>query len=63
MQSAPNEAIVLSDGEPLPVLGQGTWRMGKNALAHKNEGAALRLGIELDWEFPAPKSKKPLPML
>jgi diketogulonate reductase-like aldo/keto reductase len=29
------------------VLGQGTWRMGENTGAHKDEVAALRLGIEL----------------
>ena len=41
------KAIELSDGEHVPVLGQGTWRMGENTGAHKNEVAALRLGIEL----------------
>jgi diketogulonate reductase-like aldo/keto reductase len=39
--------ISLPDGERVPVLGQGTWRMGENARAHKDEVAALRLGIEL----------------
>ncbi|HET6887098.1 MAG TPA: aldo/keto reductase [Candidatus Udaeobacter sp.] len=37
----------LPDGEFVPVLGQGTWRMGENPRAHKDEVAALRLGIEL----------------
>jgi len=41
------KTIALSDGERVPVLGQGTWRMGENARAHKDEVAALRLGIEL----------------
>ena len=41
------KAIELSDGEHVPVLGQGTWRMGENTGAHKDEVAALRLGIEL----------------
>jgi diketogulonate reductase-like aldo/keto reductase len=41
------KTIELSDGERVPVLGQGTWRMGENARAHKDEVAALRLGIEL----------------
>jgi hypothetical protein len=41
------KTIALSDGERAPVLGQGTWRMGENARAHKAEVAALRLGIEL----------------
>ena len=37
----------LPDGERVPVLGQGTWRMGENTRARKDEVAALRLGIEL----------------
>src|SRR4029450_3212288 len=39
--------MALPDGERVPVLGQGTWRMGENTRAHKDEVAALRLGIEL----------------
>jgi diketogulonate reductase-like aldo/keto reductase len=39
--------IRLSDGERVPVLGQGTWRMGENTRAHKDEVVALRLGIDL----------------
>ena len=41
------KTIALSDGQRVPVLGQGTWRMGENKRAHKDEVAALRLGIEL----------------
>ena len=41
------KAIELSDGEHVPVLGQGTWRMGENTGAHKDEVVALRLGIEV----------------
>jgi diketogulonate reductase-like aldo/keto reductase len=41
------KTIPLPDGERVPVLGQGTWRMGENTRAHKDEVAALRLGIEL----------------
>src|SRR6266498_4970403 len=41
------EAVTLPDGERVPVLGQGTWRMGENARSHKDEVAALRLGVEL----------------
>jgi diketogulonate reductase-like aldo/keto reductase len=41
------KTIALADGERVPVLGQGTWRMGENTRAHKYEVAALRLGIEL----------------
>ena len=39
--------VALSDGTRIPVLGQGTWRMGESKSARVNEVAALRLGIEL----------------
>ena len=41
------KTVTLPDGERVPVLRQGTWRMGENTRAHKDEIAALRLGIEL----------------
>lgn len=41
------KTIPLPDGVCVPLLGQGTWRMGENTRAHKSEVAALRLGIEL----------------
>jgi diketogulonate reductase-like aldo/keto reductase len=41
------KTVAISDGERVPVLGQGTWRMGENTRAHKDEVAALLLGIEL----------------
>ncbi len=41
------KSIVLRDDERVPVLGQGTWRMGESTRAHADEIAALRLGIEL----------------
>ena len=31
----------------MPVLGQGTWRMGEAPSKRNNEVAALRIGIEL----------------
>src|SRR5437764_1198239 len=34
-------------GETVPVLGQGTWRMGEDKGKRKTEIAALRTGIEL----------------
>jgi diketogulonate reductase-like aldo/keto reductase len=34
-------------GESVPVLGQGTWRMGEDKSKRTKEVAALRLGIEL----------------
>jgi diketogulonate reductase-like aldo/keto reductase len=41
------KTVSLFDGARVPVLGQGTWRMGENKCAHKEEVAVLRLGIEL----------------
>jgi diketogulonate reductase-like aldo/keto reductase len=41
------KAVQLTDGERVPVLGQGTWRMGENKSAHADEVAALRLGVDL----------------
>src|SRR5258705_4998002 len=39
--------VALSDEKRVPVLGQGTWRMGESKSARAREVAALRLGIEL----------------
>jgi diketogulonate reductase-like aldo/keto reductase len=39
--------VALPDGKRVPVLGQGTWRMGESKSARAREVAALRLGIEL----------------
>ena len=41
------KTVSLPDGERVPALGQGTWRMGENKTARVTEVAALRLGIEL----------------
>jgi diketogulonate reductase-like aldo/keto reductase len=41
------KTVSLSDGDRVPALGQGTWRMGEKKSAHANEVAALRLGIDL----------------
>ena len=38
---------MLPGGETVPVLGQGTWRMGEDPNKRKDEVAALRAGIEL----------------
>jgi diketogulonate reductase-like aldo/keto reductase len=40
-------STTLPGGATVPVLGQGTWRMGENRAKHKTEVAALRTGIEL----------------
>src|SRR5256714_12685837 len=37
----------LPGGETVPVLGQGTWRMGEDPSRRAREVAALRTGIEL----------------
>jgi diketogulonate reductase-like aldo/keto reductase len=36
-----------STGVQVPVIGQGTWRMGEDRAAEKEELAALRLGLDL----------------
>ena len=41
------KTVALPDGERVPALGQGTWRMGENENARADEVAALRLGIDL----------------
>ena len=41
------KSIMLPDDERVPVVGQGTWRMGEKKNEHAEEVAALRLGIEL----------------
>src|SRR6266446_10143167 len=40
------KTVQFPDGERVPALGQGTWRMGENENAHADEVAALRLGID-----------------
>ena len=39
--------VTLPSGEKVPQLGQGTWHMGENARARKDEVAALKLGLDL----------------
>src|SRR5467141_4382414 len=41
------KTLRLPDGTRIPVLGQGTWRMGESKRGRDSEVAALRLGIEL----------------
>jgi diketogulonate reductase-like aldo/keto reductase len=41
------KTVRLPDGERVPALGQGTWRMGENRRARQDEIAALRTGIDL----------------
>jgi diketogulonate reductase-like aldo/keto reductase len=44
---SPIRSTKLPGGDALPVLGQGTWRMGEDKSKRTKEVAALRLGIEL----------------
>ena len=37
----------LPDGEPVPVLGQGTWHMAEDPSRRRSEIAALRTGLDL----------------
>lgn len=37
----------LPGGRPMPILGQGTWRMGEELSSRKAEVAALRFGLDL----------------
>jgi len=39
--------VRLPSGELVPALGQGTWYMGEDRAAHKDEVAALQLGLDL----------------
>lgn len=39
--------LLLPSGNEMPVLGQGTWYMGEDPAARRDEVAALRLGMEL----------------
>jgi diketogulonate reductase-like aldo/keto reductase len=41
------KTVQFPDGERVPALGQGTWRMGEDNNARTAEVAALRLGIDL----------------
>ena len=41
------KTVRLLDGATVPVLGQGTWRMGEGQLAAHEEADALRLGLDL----------------
>ena len=41
------KTLPFSDGTPVPVLGQGTWKMGETSRSAAGEVAALRLGIDL----------------
>jgi diketogulonate reductase-like aldo/keto reductase len=41
------KTLRLPSGRPIPVLGQGTWRMGEDSSRRAGEVAALRLGLDL----------------
>ncbi|WP_413811971.1 aldo/keto reductase [Streptomyces sp. OE57] len=46
MTSAP-DSVPLPSGERIPLLGQGTWRIGDHARRRADEIAALRRGLDL----------------
>ncbi|WP_292281341.1 aldo/keto reductase, partial [Mesorhizobium sp.] len=39
--------LKLPSGEAVPVLGQGTWKMGEDRRRRADEVAALKLGLDL----------------
>ena len=43
----PIRRVQLPSGEAVPVLGQGTWKMGESASRRADEIKALRLGLDL----------------
>lgn len=45
------KTVALSDGTPVPVLGQGTWYMGERPQAKAKEIKSLQLGIELGMKL------------
>lgn len=47
MALSPLATLPLPDGEPVPVLGQGTWKMGEDRNRREDEIAALRHGLDL----------------
>ena len=40
-------AVRLPAGEPIPVMGMGTWHMAENRARRPAEIAALQLGIDV----------------
>jgi diketogulonate reductase-like aldo/keto reductase len=47
MSSTKIRTVAFPSGEAVPVLGQGTWRLGENRKRRADEIAALRLGLDL----------------
>jgi diketogulonate reductase-like aldo/keto reductase len=47
MTSNEVKTLRLPSGRPIPVLGQGTWRMGEDPAKRQSEIDALRLGLDL----------------
>ncbi len=47
MKTSGIKTVRLPSGREMPVLGQGTWRMGENRAERKAEVAALKLGLDL----------------
>jgi diketogulonate reductase-like aldo/keto reductase len=47
LETAAIRTIPLPSGEPIPVLGQGTWRLAEGLSLRQDEIAAIQLGLEL----------------
>jgi diketogulonate reductase-like aldo/keto reductase len=47
MSSTKIRTVAFPSGQPVPVLGQGTWRLGESRKRRADEIAALRLGLDL----------------
>jgi diketogulonate reductase-like aldo/keto reductase len=45
------KAVQLPSGEAMPLLGQGTWRIGETRISRAAEIATLRRGIDLDMRL------------
>ncbi|TPI48859.1 aldo/keto reductase [Mesorhizobium sp. B2-9-1] len=43
--------LKLPSGETVPVLGQGTWKMGEDRWRHADDVAALKLGLDLGMKL------------
>ena len=49
MQNDAPATVQLPDGQAVPALGLGTWRMGQSRRAHAAELASLRLALDIGY--------------
>ena len=45
------QVVTLPDGETVPALGLGTWRMGESARSRASEIDAVRLALQMGWRL------------